>query len=130
MSILVKLVIPGLLGNKGLTTANWYAGMGTSGETGGDVITISSSNNYKKVRGLWLNIENLVNGAMVTVRLYHPINGVETKVYQQSFARGTDPDGLWIVSGSMAISGALRCELQSDKPGDNGKSIAWEWATE
>ncbi|MDD5537784.1 MAG: hypothetical protein PHF12_02320 [Candidatus Omnitrophica bacterium] len=130
MSLLIKNIIPRLSGNKGATTANWYAGMGTSGETGGDVITIGNSNTYKKVQGLWLNIENLVTGAVVTVRLYHLINDIETKVHQQSFIRGTDPNGLWMVSGAMAISGVLRCELQSDKPGDISKSIAWEWAIE
>jgi hypothetical protein len=130
MSLLIKNAISKLSGNKGTTTANWNAGTGTSGETGGDVVAIGNDSTYNKVQGLWLNIENLTNGATVTVRLYHSINGVETKVHQQSFIRGTDPNGLWIISGAMAISGVLRCELQSDNSGDTAKSIAWEWAME
>ena len=130
MSLLIKNDIPRLSGNKGTTTANWYTGMGTSGETGGDAVAIGTAGTYKKVQALWLNIENLANGATVTVRLYHPINGVEKKVYQQSFARGVDPNGLWIISGTLAVSGILRCEIQSDNSGDIAKSIAWEWVTE
>jgi hypothetical protein len=117
-------------GNKGTTTANWYAGTGTSGETGGDVLTIGSDSTYNKVQGLWLNIENITNWATVTVRLYHSINGVVKKVHQQSFMRGTDPDGLWIISGALEISGTLRCELQSDNSADTAKSVGWEWVTE
>jgi len=127
MSLLIKYGIPKLSGNKGTTTANWHAGIGTSGETGGDVITIGTASTYNKVQALWLNIENLANGATVTVRLYHLISDVEKKVHQQSFTRGMDPNGLWIISGDMAISGTLRCELQSDNSGDTSKSIAWEW---
>jgi len=130
MSLLLKCDIHRLSGNKGTTTANWYAGIGTSGATGGDVVTIGAVSNYDKVQALWLNIENLTNGAIVTVRLYHSINNIEKKVYQQSFTRGIDPDGLWVISGAMAISGTLRCELQSDNSGDTAKSIAWEWITE
>jgi len=74
-----------------------------------------------------LNIANLANGAVVTVRLFHSINDIEKKVHQQSFTRGIDPDGLWIIGGVMAISGTLRCELKSDNLADTAKSIAWEW---
>lgn len=130
MSLLLKCGIPNPSGNKGTTTANWYAGIGTSGETGGDVVTIGIPGVFNKVQALWLNIENLVNGAIVTVRLYHSINDVEKKVHQQSFTRGIDPNGLWIISGAMAISGTLRCELKSDNSGDTANSIDWEWVTE
>jgi hypothetical protein len=130
MSLFIKNDIPQLSGNKGTTTANWYAGTGTSGEIGSDVVTIGTASTYKKVQALWLNIENLANGATVTVRLYHSINDVEKKVYKQSFTRGIDPNGLWIISGAMAISGTLRCELQSDNSGDTSRSIAWEWVME
>jgi hypothetical protein len=130
----IKSLVEGLAadpsGNKGTTAANWYAGTGTSGETGGDVLTIGSGSTYNKLQGLWLNIENFTSGATVTVRLYHLISGVEKKVYQQSFVRGTDPDGLWIISGTLAISGALRCELQSDNSADTAKSVGWEWVME
>lgn len=130
MSLLIKSNVTRLSGNQGATTANWYAGIGTSGETGGDVITIGIPGNFSKVQALWLNIENLVNGASVTVRLYHSINNIEKKVHQQSFTRGIDPNGLWIISGAMAISGTLRCELKSDNSSDTAKSIAWEWVIE
>ena len=129
MSLLINNRVARLSGNNGTTTANWYAGMGTSGETGGDVVTIRSPDSYRQIQALWLNIENLVNGASVIVRLYHSINNSEKKVYQQSFTRGIDPHGLWIISGTLAIRGMLRCELQSDNPGDTAKSLAWEWVT-
>ena len=130
MSLLIKSSVTRLSGDKGTINANWYTGIGSSGETGGDVVTIGISGTFRKVKALWLNIENLVNGAIVTVRLYHSINNIEKKVHEQSFTRGIDPDGLWIISGAMAISGTLRCELKSDNSGDTSKNISWEWVTE
>ncbi|OBW61905.1 hypothetical protein [Dehalococcoides mccartyi] len=130
MSLLIKSSVTRLSGNKGTINANWYAGIGSSGETGGDVVTIGILGKFNKVQALWLNIENLVNGAIVTVRLYHSINNIEKKVHEQSFTRGIDPDGLWIISGAMEISGTLRCELKSDNSGDTAKDINWEWVTE
>lgn len=114
----------------GTTTDNWYSGTATSGETGEDVLTINSNDTNLKVVGLLLDVTNLSSGATYNIRLYHQINGVERCVYSQNYVRGTDPDGVWLISGSLTVSEALRVELQSMAPGDTSKQIAWEWIKE
>ena len=58
------------------------------------------------------------------------VNGIERKVYNQPFTQGTDPDGLWIVNGTIGIHEALRVEVQSDNAGDNGASIDYDYMLE
>ena len=57
-----------------------------------DVVSIGEAGVSNKVQDLSLNISNLV-GALIIVRLYKNINGVERKLYEQSFNAATDPPG-------------------------------------
>ena len=94
-----------------------------------DVVSIGADNTKYKLHSLILSIHNLV-GTTVTVRLYMQVNGVERKVYEQTFDATADPPGLWIVNGTVGIHEALRVSLQSNDPADNGKSVAYDYMLE
>ena len=114
----------------GSVTGNWYSGTATSGQTGADLITIGANDIKKKLHSLLINIGLLQAGAKVTVRLYMQVNGTERKVYQEEFTQGTDPDGLWIVNGSVGIHEALRVEAMSNKSADNGAVLEYDYMLE
>jgi hypothetical protein len=59
-----------------------------------------------------------------------PIDGTERKVYEQAFTQSTDPDGLWIVNGTLAIHEVLRVEVESDNAGDNGRQVDYDYMLE
>ena len=69
-------------------------------------------------------------GATVTVKLFMAVNGIERKVYEQAFAPGADPDGLWVVNGTLAIHEPLRVEIASDNAADNGQAIDYDYMLE
>lgn len=114
----------------GSTTANWQSGTGTSGETGADLITIGASDTKYKLHSLVINISALTAGATVAIKLFMKVNDAERKVYHQTFTRGTDPDGLWIVNGTVGLHEALRVELQSDNAADNGRAVDYDYMLE
>ncbi len=102
----------------GSTTANWNTSTGTSGETGEDLVTIGANDVKNKVHSLVLDISALTNGSVVTVKMFQQVNGVEKKVYSEGFvkqaqAQGSEPDGLWIIAGTVGIHEALRVEVYS-----------------
>jgi len=111
-------------------TANWQSGTGTSGETGADLVTIGAHDTKYKLHSLLVNISALTVGATITVKLFMQVHGTERKVYNQSFTKGTDPDGLWIVNGTVGIHEALRVEVQSNNAGDNGLAIDYDYTLE
>jgi len=102
----------------GSTTANWNAAEA-------DVVSIGTHDTKYKVHSLLLSIHNLI-GSVITVRLYKRVNGVERKVYEQSFNAATDPPGLWVINGTLGIHEALRVTLQSNDATDNGKSVDYD----
>jgi len=110
--------------------ANWQSGTGTSGEVGADLVTIGVSNIKYKLHSLLVNIGALTVGAVVILKLFIKVNGMERKVYHQSFTRGTDPDGLWIVNGTVGIHDVLRVELESNNITDNGKAVDYNYMLE
>ncbi|MFC2005674.1 hypothetical protein ACFLVG_01775 [Chloroflexota bacterium] len=114
----------------GSTTGNWYSGTATSGQTGADLVTIGANDNRKKLHSLLINIGLLQAGAKVTVKIFMQVNGTERKVYQEQFTQGTDPDGLWIVNGSVGIHEALRVEAMSNKSADNGAVLEYDYMLE
>ena len=114
----------------GSVTGNWNSGTATSGETGADLITIGSNNTRKKLHSLLINISSLQAVAKVTVKLFMQVNGIERKVYQEEFTRGTDPDGLWIVNGTVGIHEILRVEVTSNKATDDGAAIEYDYMME
>jgi hypothetical protein len=114
----------------GSITASWQSGTATSGEAGADLITIGASNTKYKIHSLVVNISALTGGAVIVLKLFLKVNGTERKVYHQSFTKGTDPDGLWIVNGTVGIHDAIRVELQSDNAADNGKAVEYDYMLE
>ena len=114
----------------GSVTGNWYSGTATSGETGADVITIGANDTKKKLHSLLLSIHNFALGGKITVKVFMQVNGTERKVYQEDFNKGTDPDGLWVVNGTVGIHEALRVELQSNRVADNGVALDYDYMLE
>jgi len=94
-----------------------------------DIVSIGTANTRYKLHSLLLSIHNLV-GTTITVRLYMKVNGVERKVYEQAFNATTDPLGLWIVNGTVAIHEVLRVTLQSNDAADNGQSVDYDYLLE
>ncbi len=114
----------------GSVTGNWQSGTATSGETGADVVVIAADGTKKKLHSLLLSIHNFAPGGRVTVKLFMQVNGSERKVYEQEFNKGTDPDGLWIVNGTVGIHEALRVEVQSNRVADNGVVLDYDYMLE
>lgn len=114
----------------GSVAGNWQSGIATSGETGADVVTIGANDTRKKLHSLMLSIHNFTLGGRITVRMYSQVNGTERKVYQEDFNKGTDPDGLWVVNGTVGIHKALRVEAQSNRAADNGMAIDYDFMLE
>ncbi len=114
-------------------TANWQSGTATSTETGADLVSIGAAGDRKKLHSLVVGIGALTVGATITIKLFMLVNGVETKVYPtvgSTWTVGTDPNGIWAVTGTLEISGVLRVEVQSDNAGDNGKAITYKYELE
>jgi len=114
----------------GSVADNWNSGTATSGETGADIVTIGASGTRNKLHSLLLNISDFQAGAKVTVKLFMQINGTERKVYEQEFKQGNDPDGLWIVNGTVGIHEVLRVEAESNKAADDGVSMDYDYLLE
>jgi hypothetical protein len=94
-----------------------------------DVVSIGAHDARYKVHSLLLSIHNLV-GTVITVRLYMIVNGVERKVYEQSFDASSEPPGLWIVNGTVGIHEVLRVTLQSNNSTDDGKAVDYDYMLE
>lgn len=114
----------------GSVSDNWQSGTGTSGETGEDLVTIGANDTKYKLHALLVNISALTVGATITVKLFMQVHGTERKVYSQAFTQGTDPDGLWIVNGTVGIHEALRVEIESNNAGDNGLAVDYDYMLE
>jgi len=114
----------------GSVAAAWSSGFATSGNPGADLITIGAEDVRYKVHSLLVSIVNLSPGASIEVRLYQELNGVEHEVYNQSFVPGTDPDGLWIINGTVSIHQELRVELYSNDPADDGAAVDYDYMLE
>ena len=114
----------------GSVAADWQSGMATSGEPGADLVSIGSADSRYKVHSLVIDISDLADGATVTVKLFMKVNGIERKVYSQGFTKEADPDGLWIVNGTVGIHEVLRTEVHSDNTGDDGKAVIYDYMLE
>jgi hypothetical protein len=106
----------------GSTTADWQTAES-------DVALIGAVGARNKVHDLSLSIANLV-GTVITVRLYKKVNGIERKVYEQSFNAATDPPGLPIINGTWATHDIIRVTLQSNRAADNGKAVDYDYMLE
>ena len=107
-------------------TANWNSGLASSGNAGADLISVGASDTSYKLHSLLVNIANMTLGSAITVRMYTQVNGAEQEVYNQSFTRGTDPNGLWIVNGTVGIHEVLRVEIYSNQASDDGIAVDYD----
>ena len=99
----------------GSTTANWNTGTGTSGETGGDLVTIGADGVKNKLLSLLINVAACTDGAVLTLKMFMQVNGVEVKIYEQNFGVNVSgPDGIWLIDSAVGIHEALRVEIESD----------------
>ncbi len=113
---------------EGSQERNWQAGAGTSGERGADLLSLGEADKTKLLHSLLVDVGRLTAGAKLTVKMFQQINGEERKLYPPNgttFTVGSDPDGLWLINGTLAIHAVLRVELESDNPGDNGKPVSY-----
>ena len=106
----------------GSTTQNWQTAEA-------DVVSLGADNTRFKLHSLLLSIHNLV-GTTITVRLYMQVNGVEQKVYDQTFDATNDPPGVWVVNGTVGIHEVLRVSLQSNNAADNGQAVDYDYTLE
>ena len=126
---IISSALHGLIVYSGYGTPNWNSGFATSGLPGADVTTIGvvgAGNDYL-VHSLLISIANLTVGATITVRLYTNIATFERMCYSQNFVQGTDPDGLWIINGTLGLSSPLRIELYSNNALDDGLQVEYEY---
>jgi len=114
----------------GSVNGNWNSGTATSGEMGADVVTIGANDTKKKLHSLLINVSSLQAGGKVTVKMFAQVNGTERKVYEEEFSKGSDPDGLWIVNGTVGIHEALRVEAETNKSADDGAAIEYDYMLE
>jgi len=107
----------------GTATENWNAAEA-------DIVSIGANDTKNKLHSLLVNISALTAAATITIRMYMQLNGVERKVYDQDFTKDTDPDGIWVVNGTVGIHEVLRVTAQSDNAGDDGKTIDYDYMLE
>lgn len=114
-------------------TANWESGTATSGEDGADLVNIGTAADRKKLHSLVVDISQLTVGAVITIKLFMTVNAVSRKVYPPdgtTWTVGTDPGGIWVVDGTLEITGVLRVEVESDTVADNTRAIAYKYDLE
>lgn len=107
----------------GATTASWNAAEA-------DVISIGANDTKYKLHSLMLDVNALDTGATISVRMYSQINGTERKVYDVDFTVGTDPDGIWLVDGTVGIHEVLRVTAESSSATDDGATIHYDYMLE
>jgi len=125
--------LAGVAPGESAVIANWQSGTATSTETGADLVGIGAAGDRKKLHSLIVGIGALTVGANITIKLFQSVNGVDTKVYPSegtSWTPGTDPNGIWVVPGTLEIDGVLRVEVQSNQAGDNGRAITYKYDLE
>jgi hypothetical protein len=106
----------------GTATENWNAAEA-------NVASFGAAGVSYLVNDFSLSIHNLV-GTIITVRTYKFINGVERKVYEQEFDATTDPPGIDVITGIVAIHDVMRVTLQSNDAGDNGEAVDFDYMLE
>ena len=113
--------------------ANWQSGVATSGEAGADLVPIGIAGDRKKLHSLVVDIRALTPGATITIKLFMLVNAVWTKVYPPvgtTWTPGTDPNGIWVINGTLEIDGVLRVEVESNNALDNGLAISYKYDLE
>jgi len=107
----------------GSATWNWNGGVATSGLAGADMRLIGLAGCRDIIHSYEVNISALTVGANITIRMYKFIRGTEREIYNETFIQGTDPDGLWIINGTVGIAEQIRVEIFSNNALDDGLQI-------
>lgn len=110
------------------TTKNWKTVADSPDGTGGIITTIGAAATRKKVHSLLLDVNALTAASAIEVKLFIKINGIQRKVYEESFVVGTDTDGLWIIDGTLGIHDVLTIAVYSDT--DESVAIGYTAMTE
>ena len=103
----------------GTATQNWNTAEA-------DIVSIGANDTNNKLHSLVLSIDEITAASIITIRMYMQTNGVERKVYDQDYTKDSDPDGLWIVNGTVGIHEVLRVTAESDTAADDGKNIDYD----
>ncbi|MDD5510605.1 MAG: hypothetical protein PHI12_07345 [Dehalococcoidales bacterium] len=105
----------------GSLVANWQAAEQ-------NIVSIGTANTKNKVQTLFINMSTIAG--TLTIRMYHPIAGVERQVYSQTFTVAADGPGRWTINGTVGIFDVLRVTAQSNNAADNGAAIAYSYMLE
>jgi hypothetical protein len=122
---LIKSQTDKLAGDPPVTgTANqaWFTGEA-------DVVSIGAAGVKNKINDLSISIANLI-GTIIRVRMYKLIAGIPTKFYDENFDATTDPPGLDLITGIVAIHDVLRVTLQSNNAADNSQHVDYDYMLE
>jgi len=90
--------------------------------------TIGADGVRYKLHSLLVDIGALTLASKVTITLTMEINNVSRTVYEQEFTQGTDPDGLWIVNGTIGIHEQIIVEVTSDT--DDDVAVGYDYMLE
>lgn len=96
------------------TTKNWNTAVDSPDGTGGLVVDLGSAATRNKLHSLLLDVNALTVGAIINVKLFLKVNSNQRKTYDVPYVVGTDPDGLWIVNGTVGIHDVLSVAVYSD----------------
>lgn len=107
----------------GTATENWNTAEA-------NIVSIGANDTKNKLHSLVLSIDEITAASVITIRMYMQTNGVERKVYDQDYTKDSDPDGLWIVNGTVGIHEVLRVTAESDTAADDGKNIDYDFMVE
>lgn len=102
---------------------NWNAATDSPDDTGGLLVNLGTAATRKKLHSLLLDVSALTDGAVIHVKLFIKINDTQRKVYDETFTVNTDPDGLWIVNGTVGLHDVLSVAVYSDN--DETKAIGY-----
>lgn len=99
-------------------------------KTGPDRVlcTIGADGVRYKLHSLLVDIGALTAASKVTITLTMEINNVSRAVYDQEFTKGADPDGLWIVNGTIGIHEQITVGVTSDT--DDGIAVGYDYMLE
>ena len=100
-------------------------GTASSSQPGADVFTIPAAGRIE-ILAATVSMRNCTLGAVVTVRAYMYVDGVEDKIYHQTFTKGTDPDGIMAISGNYGANKPIRFEMHSDNAGDTAIDVPYK----
>ena len=104
---------------------NLNSGTASSGQAGADVFAIPAAGRVEILSAI-ISMRYCTPGAVVTIRAYTYVDGVEDEIYNQAFTRGTDPDGIMIVNGNFGANEPVRFEMYSDNAGDNINDVPYK----